>query len=218
MFPDLFDGPLEWVSPTSCRHNYVDKKSQTSMNPASPFKVSAVCSKCRYHLQLVVTLTKARRHSPDHIHHLVYKSGRQRAGQSEEITRKGQQAETFHYDCSYPTCSATVSLRIVSPLLRPEWVRLLTDPELIQKRAREAVKAYPDRLEGIAQPLPINVLGNLHAYINNALNNRQESKPIKAINKRFMICFGIEGKRCKSLLEFLEFHQEVSFSLFSIRI
>ncbi|KAI9932783.1 ubiquitin-specific protease ubp2 [Aspergillus wentii] len=173
-------------------------------------KVSAVCSKCRYHLQVVVNHTGAIgqqiQKSPDHVHHFVYKSGRQIGGSSaEEVTSKGQVAETFHYGCSYLTCPATVSLRVVSPVLSHDAVHLLTDPELLNIRANEAIATHPERLEGLAPPLPINVLLNLRAYLSNALNNSQQSKSISAINKRFMSCFGVEGKPCQDLLEFLGF-------------
>ncbi|KAI2826377.1 hypothetical protein CBS147343_605 [Aspergillus niger] len=215
VFPDHYIGPSEFISPSACRHTYVIKSKQSFLpkpeqrsSSGNPTKVSAICSKCRYHLQLVVTSTPGigSQSLPGHIHHLVYKSGRQRGGASaEEITPKGQVAETFHYDCSYLTCPAAVSVRIVSPVLHPEWVQLLTDPELLQQRADEAIQTHPERLEGIARPQPINVLENLHAYISNAFNPSQQNKSISAINKRFITCFGVEGKPCKDLLEFLGF-------------
>lgn len=219
VFPDHYIGPSEFISPSACRHTYVIKSKQSFLpkpeqrsSSGNPTKVSAICSKCRYHLQLVVTSTPGigSQSLPGHIHHLVYKSGRQRGGASaEEITPKGQVAETFHYDCSYLTCPAAVSVRIVSPVLHPEWVQLLTDPELLLQRADEAIQTHPERLEGIARPQPINVLENLHAYISNAFNPSQQNKSISAINKRFITCFGVEGKPCKDLLEFLGFSVKV---------
>ncbi|KAL1980380.1 hypothetical protein VTN96DRAFT_4224 [Rasamsonia emersonii] len=217
VFPEAYNGPLEWVSPAACKHSYITKPNQTFLpppeqrrGPGTASKVSAICSRCRYHLQVVVHNTSATSTNlPGHIHHLVYKSGRQRVGPSTaEVTPKGQLVETFHYECSYPTCSAVVSLRMVSPVLGPEWVQLLTDQELLKKRADEAIAANPERLEGIARPLPVNVLDNLRTYIHNALHEPQRSKPISAMNKRFVVCFGVEGKACKDLLEFLEFRDK----------
>lgn len=219
-----YDEPQQWISPAACQHVYTTKTNQTILppqtqrrGPGTAYRVAAICSKCRYHLQLVVTYTKdvgqLSQNQPDHIHHLVYKSGRQRGGSSvEEITPKGQRVETFHYECSYLTCSAVASLRIMSPLLSPEHVQLLTDPELLHKRADEAINAHPDRLEGIAHPQAINVLENLRTYVSNALHDRQRSKSISAVNKRFMVCFGVEGIPCQDLLRFLEFHNEVCTS------
>lgn len=141
-----------------------------------------------------------------HLHHLVYKSGRQKNGLTlPEETAKGQVAETYHYQCSYISCSAMVSLRILSPILSPEFIRLMTDKELLRKRAEEAAAAYPESMEGMGDPHPINVLDNLRLYITNALRNPQRSKPISSVNKRFMHSFGVEGAACKDLLEFLEF-------------
>jgi ubiquitin carboxyl-terminal hydrolase 25/28 len=173
--------------------------------------VSAICSKCRYHVQVIVNHTGTISAAlPDHVHHLVYQSGRQRSGFNvSEITPKGQQVETFHYSCSHPTCAVTVSVRMLSPILGPEFVRLLTDLDLLKERTDEAMAVNPERLEGIARPLPINVLDNLRTYIHNALHERQRSKPISAINKRFVVCFGPGGLACKGLLEFLEFRLQV---------
>jgi ubiquitin carboxyl-terminal hydrolase 25/28 len=219
VFSEAYNAPLEWISPAACKHTYVTKVDQTFLlspeqtrGPGTASKVSAICSQCRYHLQLVVNYTTVvGTNFPGHIHHLVYKSGRQRGGSyTEEVTPKGQRVETFHYECSYATCSAVVSLRMLSPVLGAEWVRLLTDQELLKQRADEAIAGNPERLEGIARPLPINVLDNLRTYIHNALHDPQRSKPISAINKRFIVCFGVEGKACKDLLEFLEFQPKVS--------
>lgn len=98
-------------------------------------------------------------------------------------------------------------------MLHPEWVQLLTDPELLLQRADEAIATHPERLEGIARPQPINVLENLRTYIINAFNPSQQGKSISAINKRFMACFGVEGKPCKDLLEFLGFSVKVCICL-----
>lgn len=122
-----------------------------------------------------------------------------------ETTEKGQVAETFHYQCSYISCSAMVSLRILSPILTPEMVHLMIDPDLLRERAKQALATYPESIEGMGDPQPISVLDNLRLYISNALRNAQRGKPISAANKRFMHSFGVEGTPCKELLEFLEF-------------
>lgn len=142
----------------------------------------------------------------DHIHHLVYKSGRQKSGwYGEEVTQHGQVAETYHFQCSYLSCSALVSLRIVSPLLNPKHVQVLTNPQSIRTRAEDAIAASPERLEGMSVPEPVSILDNLRLYLSNALQNEERSKPIRHNNKRFMICFGIDGRPCKEVLEFLGF-------------
>ncbi|CAI7568146.1 unnamed protein product [Penicillium glandicola] len=217
IYPEGYNGPPGFISPEACRHQYVLKEDQTFMSqpehrrrPGTSSKVSAICTKCRYHLQMVVNYTSHMstfgQTQGKHLHHLVYKSGRQKSGLAlPEETPKGQIAETYHYQCSYISCSAMVSLRILSPILSPEFIGLMTDKELLRKRAKEATAAYPESMEGMGDPQPVNVLDNLRLYITNALRNPQRSKPISSVNKRFMHSFGVEGAACKESLEFLEF-------------
>lgn len=218
MFLEYPGGSQNYISPDACRHNYVTKTNQTYVateeqkrRPGATSKVSAICTNCRYHLQVVVNHTGggnvwARTKAQDHIHHLVYKSGRQLGVTATvETTEQGQVAETFHYQCSDTSCSAMVSIRILSPLLSSRFEHLLTDPEIIRRRADAAIAAEPERLEGMARPMPINIMDNLRLYLNNALYKPQLSKPIAPNNKRFMMSFGVEGSPCKELLEFLGF-------------
>ncbi|PYH46810.1 ubiquitin-specific protease UBP2 [Aspergillus saccharolyticus JOP 1030-1] len=212
VFPDHYAGPQEYISPSACRHEYVTKPKQTLVpeperrSSANPPKVSAVCRKCRCHLQLVVhstpTIGQHTQNSSTHLHHLVYRSEGQGG---RDITPKGQNVETYEFECSYLTCPTVVSARIVSPVLSHEWVQLLTDPHLIQQRAEEAFAAEPERLEGLALPQPLSVLETLGAYLYNSLNAADKSKSISANNKRFITCFGLDGVPCKDLLEFLGF-------------
>lgn len=217
IYPEGYDGPLGFTSPKACQHEYALKEDQTFMAEpehrrriGTSSKISAICTKCRYHLQVVVNYTN---HSTafsqsktDHLHLLVYKSGRQKNGFSlPEVNQRGQMAETYHYQCSYSSCSAMVSLRIISPILTPEYIHLMTDKELLLQRAKEARAAYPESMEGMGEPQPINVLDNMRLYVTNALRNPQRSKPISSVNKRFMHSFGVEGAACKVLLEFLDF-------------
>ncbi|KAJ5504111.1 Peptidase C19 ubiquitin carboxyl-terminal hydrolase 2 [Penicillium fimorum] len=217
IYPEGYTGPPGFISPEACRHQYVLKEDQTFMSelehqrrPGTSSKVSAICTKCRYHLQMVVNYTSHMstfgQNQGRHLHHLVYKSGRQKNGLAlPEETPKGQLAETYHYQCSYTSCSAMVSLRIISPILNSAFIHLMTDKDLLRKRAEEATAAYPESMEGMGDPQPINVLDNLRLYVTNALRNPQRSKPISSVNKRFMHSFGVEGAACKELLEFLEF-------------
>lgn len=106
-----------------------------------------------------------------------------------------------------------VSLRILSPILGADYVHVMTDKDLLRKRAEEAFATYLETMEGMAKPEPINLLDNLRLYLTNALRNPQRSKPIASGNKRFVHVFGVEGAACKRLLEFLEFtYFEVSVS------
>ncbi|KAL4937022.1 hypothetical protein BDV06DRAFT_203832 [Aspergillus oleicola] len=216
VYPAQYQGPPHFISLSACHHNYVTKPNQSIRPPQgedrgrslTPTKISATCSKCRYHLQLRVAATPIGQDSqpPAHIHHLVYYYGSHRGGsEQEEITVKNQTVETFHFECSYPICSYKVSARVASPLLSTDMVQLLTNTELLQKRMDEALATDPERLEGVARPQPITVLTNLRTYVDNALRNSQQSKSISAANKRFMTSFGVGGQPCKDLFEFLGF-------------
>ncbi|KAJ5334160.1 hypothetical protein MYU51_004635 [Penicillium brevicompactum] len=218
LYPTNYHGPRSWIAPNACQHEYVLKSDQTFVaqtahrrRPGTSSKVSAMCSKCRCHLQVVVNYTSSMQASnqalkEQHLHHLVYKSGRQKNGLSmPEVTHHGQTAETFHYQCSHASCSAMVSLRILSPILGADYIHLMTDKDLLRKRAEEAFATYLETMEGMAKPEPINLLDNLRLYLTNALRNPQRSKPIASGNKRFVHVFGVEGAACKRLLEFLGF-------------
>jgi ubiquitin carboxyl-terminal hydrolase 25/28 len=100
----------------------------------------------------------------------------------------------------------------MSPLVNAEFTQLLTDPDIIKRRADEAFASQPERLEGVAAPLPITVMDNLRLYLTNALRHGDRSKPITQVNKRFMVSFGVKGEPCRQLLEFLGFSRnEVSY-------
>lgn len=143
--------------------------------------------------------------TPAHLHHLIYQSASPVNGTD---TSKGQRIETLYYRCSYSTCGITVSVQTLSPVLRQESLQLLTDVDVVNKRADDAIAAHPERLEGIARPQPITVIDNLRTYLRNSLFDSQRSKSISALNKRFVVCFGVGGLPCKDLLEFLEFSSQ----------
>ncbi|KAJ5109239.1 hypothetical protein N7456_005914 [Penicillium angulare] len=216
VYEENYNGPAEYISGDACQHNYVTKPDQTLVSQsdepgrAGTSKVSAVCSKCRYHLQVVVNTSNTVGPSANrvawHIHHLIYQSGRDRnSWELPETMETGQTAETFHYRCSHERCPVTVSLRIMSPIINPELASLLTDADVIQSRAQEAIASQPERLEGVAIPLPITVLDNLRLYLTNALHHPELRKSITQGNKRFMVSFGVRGEPCRELLEFMGF-------------
>jgi ubiquitin carboxyl-terminal hydrolase 25/28 len=165
-------------------------------------------------LELAITYRRESvlQHGPwtGHLHHLVHLPDWSIV--ENPFQSKDQQMDAYFFGCSYPTCSAVVSLKLSSPLLTSKWVDLLTDTELLKQRTDEAMAARPERLEGLNRPLPINVLINLRTYIENTLDDKHRSKAISSENKRFMVCFGVGGRPCKELLEFLEFSSRVDIS------
>lgn len=205
-----YHGPPDYISSKACHHKYMTKVNQNTLS-TTPSKLFAICAKCRHHLQVTVsnsdTVGQPGQGITNHIHHLVYQSG-QFGKDACEVTAKGQSVEVFHYECSYFTCSTRVSVSVASPLLSEYWVWILMDKGLQQARTEDAIAEYPDLL-GVGQPPAIEVLTNLRTYISNALRNRQRSRPIPAVNKRFMTCFGAKGQPCRRILEFLEFTYKV---------
>lgn len=205
------DSYPEIVSPNHCTHYYVTKSNQTRVpsenskhGPGKAYRVSSVCAKCRCHLELTITY-KDSVPETGHIHHLV-----PTPGEFENPFRsKGQQQEAYQFYCSDSQCSAHVTLKLRSPLFKPEWINLLTDEKLLAERMEEALKVSPDRLEGVSRPLPVTVLSSLKTYIDIALQDEQRSRTIAPGNKRFTTCFGVKGKPCKSLLEFIGFTSKV---------
>ncbi|KAK2768671.1 ubiquitin-specific protease ubp2 [Arachnomyces sp. PD_36] len=206
----------EILSSRACDHQYATKRDQSVFiqgpdnqpGPDTLYKVSSICMKCRIHLDLIVRYGKKDTQTkPGHLHHLVYIPGKGQEAPDESSTwPKGQQTEAYTYECSYPTCSAVVSIKFTAPILTPDMVAFLLDTRLLQQRTDEALNAFRDRLEGLPHPFPITVLDHLRMYIDNALQDKYRGKTISFMNKKFLACFGVGGKPCKELLEFLMFN------------
>ena len=143
-----------------------------------------------------------------YLHNLVHQP-KEKSAYVTSLESTGQQIEEYSYQCSCKSCPTSVKVTVKTPVLTPKFVNLLTNTQLVQKRAEEAIQAFPDRLEGVATPLPINVLLNLRTYIHDALNDAKRSKSINAANKKFMVCFGVYGQPCQELLQFLQFSWKV---------
>ncbi|KAL8735558.1 MAG: hypothetical protein Q9166_000726 [cf. Caloplaca sp. 2 TL-2023] len=91
-----------------------------------------------------------------------------------------------------------------SPRLRPDWIELLTDMNLIKSRAHKAMSGDPTRFEGHGVPLPSEVLLNLRTYILKALRD-DNRRAIQAHDKRWLLCL---GDPCAELLEYIGFVRE----------
>ncbi|KAK2793902.1 ubiquitin-specific protease ubp2 [Onygenales sp. PD_12] len=207
----------EIVSGRACPHRYVTKRNQTKLPPEgfqpaakTVYRISAVCLLCRYHLQLKLTQENESSQCPSQLHHLVYTHSNT-PNTSNPFSVKGQRQESHFFRCSYPQCSVSVSVQLLSPALSPEWVNILTSAELLKQRTDDALAALPERLEGLSRPFPISVLTNLRIYIEHALHESQRSKSISISNKRFVVCFGVAGEPCKDILEFIGFTRKGDF-------
>lgn len=209
------------VAKGSCRHKYMTKLDQSQLptpdrNPerSTSYKVASFCHECRCHLLLIVEFQNGNGERPCPnsqypLHHFIHhpqSSSRRRS--SVDGRKSDRWVDQQRFECSSPCCPAVLTIRISPPRITAEWETLLTDEKLVRERAEAVMKLAPDRFEGIAPPLPINVLLNLRSYLNNALRN-PEVKKIASLNKKFVTCFGDFGQPCRDLLEYLEFKYDV---------
>ncbi|KAJ5898876.1 Peptidase C19 ubiquitin carboxyl-terminal hydrolase 2 [Penicillium taxi] len=191
----------------SCQHNYVVKSKQTkfSMEHGQGGRVSAVCSKCRCHMQVVMAYRSTWNEGSttssdaDHLHHFVYTPSHDTLYQQ---SFQGQKKDRFSFRCSND-CEAIVSVHIQSPIISPRFEQMLTDPQLIRSRTEEAIKIYPARFEGVVPYSPITILDNLRRYLSNSIDGK--GRPIAADNPRYLASFGLSTGPCRELLQFLGF-------------
>jgi len=204
----------------SCHHAWCAKGRQDVLpaldaraSPDSVYKFAGVCRKCRMHVELVVNYTVRWESEPcpnstHPLHHFVHSPWREGVARNDSfLTGAETRGEILAFECSSPTCSATVFVRLRTPVLSDEHVRLMTDRALLNLRAEEVIGLEPARFEGHKKPTPVDVLSDLRSYLKNSFEH-QEPRPIKADNKRFSLRFGIDGQACKDVLDFLGFKYE----------
>lgn len=206
----------------SCQHAWCAKDKQSVLpaldarpSPDSVYKFAGVCRKCRIHLEVEVNYTMRWKPEPcpnsiHPLHHLVHSPWHESVPRNDSLLGDVEtKRETYAFECSSPTCSATTFVRLRSPVLSDEHVRLLTDKTLLHQRAEEVINSEPARFEGHQKPTPVDVLSDLRSYLRNSVE-RREPRPIKIDNKRFSLRFGKDGQACKDVLNFLGFKYEVS--------
>ena len=176
--------------------------------------MAAVCRRCRTHIQLTVDYTTKDDIAPcpiaEHpLHHLVHSPRREEIARKEESAhnsnRKGQ---TYAFECTSRTCSATIFIHLQPPRLSPDMVYVLTDQAMLRKRTEAALEKGQGRFEGVKHPSSLEVMSGLRKYLQNAWVSK-DGKPIRLDNKRFMLRFGPNGEECKELLEFIGFKLQV---------
>lgn len=91
--------------------------------------------------------------------------------------------------CLSPRCSAKLSVIFQPPVIRAEWIPLLTNTIILEQRMKEITASYPDRYEGVKIPEPTESLNHLTTYVSNALETA-DPRPIPVQNKKFMLTLG----------------------------
>jgi ubiquitin carboxyl-terminal hydrolase 25 len=209
----------------SCLHVFCTKSNQSQLpaldsvpGPGSLYKVASVCRKCRTHIQLTVDYTARESIAPcpneaHPLHHLVHSPWREEVARKAESARNtSRKGESYTFECTSPTCSATVFIRLEPPRLPSDMVRVLTDQALLKTRTEAAFKVGQERLEGFKYPSSVEVMSDLRKYLQNPWTTG-ETRQIRLDNKRFMVRFGPDGEGCKDLLEFVGFTREVCRSV-----
>lgn len=149
------------------------------------------------------------------LHHLVHSRWREGGARDEAgLVNAGSHTEAFAFECSSNTCSVTLLVRFRPPLLSYEHIQILTDKAHLNRRTEEVINSDPARFEGHRKPTPVDVLSDLRSYLKNSFEH-QESRPIKADNKRFPLRFGIDGQACKDVLTYLGFKYDVCIVSFT---
>ncbi|KAI4282274.1 MAG: hypothetical protein L6R35_005449, partial [Caloplaca aegaea] len=202
-----------------CKHKWALKDSQCNLpliigrpDPKVVSIVAAFCEHCRCHLDLSIDFRGGGRDScpseASPLHHFTYQPEISRPRYQPENGAKTDNLSEWEdltwFQCSAIDCSAKLKIQIRSPRLRPEWVELLTDKDLIKSRSEKAIADDPVRFEGIAVPAPCDVLSNLRTYILNALKHPGR-RNISANNKKWLLCL---GDPCSELLEHIGFRRE----------
>ncbi|KAL9584135.1 MAG: hypothetical protein Q9212_002294 [Teloschistes hypoglaucus] len=180
--------------------------------------VAAFCENCRCHLDLSIQFPSANaapcptEESP--LHHFRYQprlsQPRTIADDPAVANAESDWRDIRCFQCSTTDCAANLKIQISPPRLRPQWVELLINKDLIKSRAEKAISESPERFEGHGIPRPSEILTNLSAYVVNALR-KPERRPITAHNKKFLLGF---GEPCVEMFEYLGFVRGVSQALF----
>lgn len=179
---------------------------------SSEYWVTAHCTICRTQLTVLLTLnTQSAFHpcpssnSPLH-HFLPLDRPSESIATAVDFTHPEQSRNVQEFTCTSSSCTAILHVVYRPSRLVPNWVKLLTDPALIQARAEQAIASDPGRFEGYAIPTGAEVLSNLQAYLLNGLRS-PEPKVINGANKRWLLSL---GESCKELLEYLGFEKKVT--------
>ncbi|KAI5300934.1 ubiquitin-specific protease ubp2 [Ascosphaera atra] len=207
--------PVELLSPDACQHDYILKPRQTASPPNGneavgvPYKVAAVCAKCRQHIEITLIYPTPWGHRGKHPHHYVYLERATEEAQKKNAKnpfRKERQAkQEFHFVSSYDQCPISVTVKILEPVLSAEFVELLTSADKQKQRSEAARKEAPERYAEEQGPNVKWTIYALRRYIENAIGEEKRGRLIKATARAFSLAFGPRGEPMAGLFEALGF-------------
>lgn len=203
----------------SCRHRWALKPNGSSDTenlpvPGTPScsRVAAMCTECRCHMFMELD-SRGKQPCPNAnrlMHHFLHVSKRSEGfKQDPDDIEKWTDTELFQ--CTAEACSAQLTVHMYSPRLNTRWKELLVDSAQINRRAKSAMGTDPGRFEGHAIPNALTVLGNLRAYITNAMKG--DHRRITWTNKKFMLSF---GETSAGLLKYIGFTRDVRLLTISV--
>jgi ubiquitin carboxyl-terminal hydrolase 25/28 len=181
---------------------------------STEYKVAAFCSTCLHHFDITVDFWQRKdRRAPCHLsdesnplHHLrVVKSTNAREYREKHgVNKYDTVIEAHRFVCSGEDCPLVVDIKISPPRLSHGMLSLILDTAKMDMRGRREIKNDPDRYQGLPPVRPLQALGYLRQYLQDAkgAKTRTELKKIARRNKKYMLAFADE---CDELFEYLDF-------------
>ncbi|KAF2267677.1 cysteine proteinase [Lojkania enalia] len=204
--------PSRQVPIRNCRHIFMAKDEQSVRPKAGEdpshdtvYKIAAVCSKCRWHLDLLVDFrdynseNKPCRTNTDYpVHHFIY--------QEDNYPQRdpfGNQnvPRSYRFLCSAPSCPVELKIRLLPPRFSEQDITILTNKMHLRRRLETARQLGGDRADA-HMARPVDALDFLNTYLTDALNPQKGKSRIPLLNRKFLKTF---GKDCDKILRSLGF-------------
>ena len=198
------------ASADRCRHDWSLHREESTVGELqkkpteeSLFVVAADCKDCRWHLEVRLDFRDGGFAGmipcpdlPDFpLHHFALDQWDTSGG----INDDGDVHHKFR--CSSPRCPVKLSVGLHTPIIKAEWMPLLTGSDALKERYERAMAESPERFEGIELPKPLDAISLLAFMIYNLLE-KGNNKPVPADNKKFKMMIGDE---CEPILTALGF-------------
>ena len=186
--PALLDEVLSY-SEKGCQHDYKLNRARSTFpsqderpDTSTEWQVSAVCFRCRCHLDLKIGFSQSEFPCPNSnfpLHHFIPTGSSNRDGRF-----------VARYGCSAQYCRATLVLNIQSAILQPADIALLTDRNALKVRFKTTKESHATAEE----ITPKQALETFRSYVRDSVDNSSEAKRIPAKNKRFMGALGEDAR------------------------
>ena len=197
------------LSSSRCRHEWSLHKERSTLDkirrpprPGSYVRLASDCINCRSHLDIGLDYQEVEEGNqlcpnlPDFpLHHFSVDPWHDVNGAAAES------CSSYEFICSSPDCKIKVRVEIRPPLIKDEWLPLMTNSDILRKRHAKALTDSPNRFEGTKAAEPSEVLNQIITYAWNALD-KGDSRPIPSENKKFKL---VVGEECAPIMGALGF-------------